>query len=266
MKDPVEAGNANTISVSGEDIMNPGDRVLVGAKDYQCATTTLANSNSQCESTTQMYKTVELFGAFMCTGEDLSCVLDGEDMRQILYVDGTGASKLDIKGFKFYRGDSVAALQFGGGLDLLEGATVSLEFCSFESCHARTGGAIYVYPASSLTAYGVSFTDNSVEVAGADIGNAGITAIYDSCPPGWVGEPEKGKSDSNLVSSFKTSNSKPLPYRICSKSFRNSNCRNSLFLLHRFVFGLSRRKRRRRRMVRSRICINLYNLRSRHVP
>ncbi|GMI11195.1 hypothetical protein TrVE_jg4515 [Triparma verrucosa] len=176
------------IDTRGADKMTPGDRLLVQSGTYTC------NSAQECHNIKKMLVSGGNFGSIICTERSLGCVLDGEGKRDILWVDGTGKDKLAIKGIKFYRGNSTLhdPFSYGGGLGITNQAIVKLEFCSFDSCYAHQGGAIFLNGGTTLTAYGTSFKNNSAEGTSDDIGNGGDLAIYDSCPDGWTGIPEKG--------------------------------------------------------------------------
>ncbi|GMH72674.1 hypothetical protein TrLO_g13389, partial [Triparma laevis f. longispina] len=180
------------------DSMEPGNHALVEPNTYQCGGGEL--SKGTCRTYSRMFQSNGLHGSFTCTGEALSCVIDGEADKGILYVVGTGGSRLAIKGILFLNG-AINIPSSGGGIFLTDGGSIKLEFCAFDSCSANYGGAIYVDSASTLTAYGTSFTSNYASLTdGDDIDNTGTVAIFDSCPDGWVGVPEKGSD--LLVSGF----------------------------------------------------------------
>eukprot|EP00519_Triparma_laevis_P003800 CAMPEP_0182496358 /NCGR_PEP_ID=MMETSP1321-20130603/5016_1 /TAXON_ID=91990 /ORGANISM="Bolidomonas sp., Strain RCC1657" /LENGTH=919 /DNA_ID=CAMNT_0024699959 /DNA_START=167 /DNA_END=2923 /DNA_ORIENTATION=+ len=185
------------ISEGGNSIMNSGGQALLNAGEYKC---------SPCELDHTMFKTNALSGGLICKSEDLSCVLDGEDTRRVLWVYGTGSSVLKLKGLRFFRGKDLNS--YGGGLLVHNGASVNVEFCSFESCHAGMGGGISVYGSSSLIVHATIFEGNTAGSTGDDINNSGVAAFYDTCPTGWVGKPEKGSSlDSSGIQLFGIANS-----------------------------------------------------------
>ncbi|GMI14629.1 hypothetical protein TrVE_jg5503 [Triparma verrucosa] len=172
----------NTISQYGNNVMTSGDRALIESGTYTCTT---------CDSSVSMFK-VELFGNIVCQEDGLSCVLDGQLTRIVMWISETGGSKLTIKGIKFYRGDA-GGLYSGGGMVVDSGCKVTLEFCAFTSCSAYIGGAIYNQPDTTLLLYGTNFTSNDADVHGAkDVSNSGIFAVFDICPDGWVGIPDEG--------------------------------------------------------------------------
>ncbi|GMI12462.1 hypothetical protein TrLO_g2943 [Triparma laevis f. longispina] len=170
--------------------MRSGDRALVEAGTYRCVTGT-----ESCHNFIKMYYTDQLFGSIACAGESLGCVIDGEDKRDIMWIDGTGSDKLTLRGIRFCRGNSMVTkpISYGGGLGLGKEAIVKLEFCSFDSCSAHQGGAIFLNGGTDLSSYGVSFTNNSATGQGRDIRNDGTLAILDTCPDEWTGLTTKGE-------------------------------------------------------------------------
>ena len=172
--------------------------MLVDLNTYQCSP---CHSDDD-EEIKIMFETNDLFGSIVCKGDNLDCILDGEGTRQILEVDGTGASMLIVKGIRFYRGDMTKTRdsRSGGGLGLSKKAIVELQFCAFEACNGFTGGAIYILAGCEMVIYGTFFTANTVTSTqgGDDIHNGGRLAISDSCPENWTGFPQKGKTTAYL--------------------------------------------------------------------
>ncbi|GMH78741.1 hypothetical protein TL16_g07921 [Triparma laevis f. inornata] len=178
----------DTISMRGASKMKSGDRAMVNTGTYKC-------EDQNCHNTVNMFCNSHLFGAIVCTDENQSCVFDGEGRRRIFHVSGTGIDTMTLKGIRFYRGNPLENEYYSGGGMYIYAGTITLEFCLFDSCSARSGGAIYINDESSLKVYGTNFTNSDASIkSSADIYNNGNLAIFDSCPEGWTGNPQQGAS------------------------------------------------------------------------
>eukprot|EP00519_Triparma_laevis_P010367 CAMPEP_0182498006 /NCGR_PEP_ID=MMETSP1321-20130603/6353_1 /TAXON_ID=91990 /ORGANISM="Bolidomonas sp., Strain RCC1657" /LENGTH=1411 /DNA_ID=CAMNT_0024702007 /DNA_START=67 /DNA_END=4302 /DNA_ORIENTATION=- len=181
----------DTISQNGANIMKSGDHALVGPGTYKCFP---CHDEYVPDQTVvmNMFVTSRLFGSIICRGEILSCVLHGESTRRILKVEGTSISVLTITGIRFFSGATpYYRNNDGGGMIILKGAVVRLEFCALNSCSAYYGGAVNIEPTSTLSAYGTSFASNWAN-DGMDVYNIGDLIVFDTCPDKWIGIPEEG--------------------------------------------------------------------------
>ena len=169
----------DSVSTNGATTMNSGDRILFAEGHYKCST---------CRSAFVMFKTPDqLFGSLTCTSDDLSCVLDGESTRGIMYIAETGVQGFKLQGLRLYQGNSAGST--AGALFINSGAKVVLQFCALDNNAVSYGGAIFVSTDSELTAYGTSFSSNQASNAGPDIYNVGKVRINSVCPRRWVSAP-----------------------------------------------------------------------------
>ncbi|GMH98401.1 hypothetical protein TrVE_jg8801 [Triparma verrucosa] len=174
----------DTVSKDGATKMTNGDQALIAAGTFLCGT---------CASSVMFYSS-NLFGGIICAEGILTCILDGQGTRGILFVDGTDVSNLAIKGIRFHHGTRTGS-NSGGGIYMRNGAKVTLEFCALTSCTAYQGGAIAIFSDATLTTYTTSFTSNTAtnNDGSNDIFNAANLAIFDACPEGFVGLPDEGE-------------------------------------------------------------------------
>lgn len=108
-----------------------------------------------------------------------------------MIIDGTGSGTLTVSGIAFFDGNAGSAN--GGGLGI-SGARVILEFCSFQSCSAASGGVIYVNIGSTQpNIYATSFSENTA-FYGNDIYTFVTVTVHNSCPQSWDGTPTTGSS------------------------------------------------------------------------
>jgi hypothetical protein len=129
-----------------------------------------------------------LNGLVKCQEDTAVCVIDAEGTRRGMRVEGTGASTLYLRGLTFQDGAGVV----GGGVEILEGAIVTIELCVFSNCRATEsswgGGAIYVNNGgTTVNVYGTSFNGNTAASGnGDDIYNKpsdpGTITIHNTCP------------------------------------------------------------------------------------
>ena len=80
-----------------------------------------------------------------------------------------------------------------------------MEFCLFNSCAARDGGAIYVEGSSIVRIYVTLFISNTATNNDDDINTVegGTVKVHDTCPPDWSGIPTTGSNldtDGNPIS------------------------------------------------------------------
>ena len=248
----------DTISKDGATKMTNGDRALLAPGTYVCGT---------CASSNSMFWTLNLFGSIICADGIQTCILDGQGTRRILHVEGTGVSKLTIKGIHFHRGTRTGT-NHGGVINMQNGAKVTLEFCALTSCSAGQGGAIYIYTDSTLTAYTTSFTSNTAtnNNGSDDILNSANLAIFDTCPEGFTGLPDEGENQKTTplhpprpkqktINSYPTQKNRRTPQNSRRPRFWLSE------LIHeRVLLNLSPRKRPSNRLARPQLSVNLRNL------
>ena len=96
-----------------------------------------------------MFSLVDRHGTLQCS-PTLLCVLDGDDSRAIMHVEGTAGEVLEIVGMKFMNANSLA-------LEVTAGSTVKVVMCGF----FFNEEAIYVADDSGIIAlYATAFEDN----------------------------------------------------------------------------------------------------------
>jgi predicted outer membrane repeat protein len=198
---------SNYGSNSGNSIMANGDTVILAVGSYKCPEGTCAGSGD-------MLWTSGLNGEVKCVEDNASCVLDGENERRGMRVDGTGSGTLILRALTFDKGYNTYP---GGGVHIREGAVVDLELCVFSNNRATGGyggGAIYVAsnPAASsgttVNIYGTSFNGNTADSGrGDDIyrdssgwGSQATITIHNTCPsPYSSNTPFQGKTGMRIV-------------------------------------------------------------------
>ena len=176
-----KVSNGGTIN-NGNSIMTHGDTVVLEAGDYKCTGT--------CSTESIMLHTSSLHGGVRCAEEDASCVIDGEESRKLIYVDGTGSgTTLTLRAITFKDGKNTI-YNSAGGLHLSGSGTVDIMLCVFTGCtstyihSATTAGAVYV-TTITVNFYGTSFTGNTNTYSSGmnDIYTTGNTVtIHDMCP------------------------------------------------------------------------------------
>jgi predicted outer membrane repeat protein len=155
-----------------------------------------------------MLYTYDLNGEVKCVEDNASCVLDGENARQGMYVKGTGSGTLILRALTFDKGYTTYP---GGGVAIYNGAIVDLKLCIFSNNRVAGlgGGAIYVSTLLSdrttVDIYGTSFNGNTADSGnGGDIyrnshGSPTIT-IHNTCPsPYSSNTPIQGKTRMRIV-------------------------------------------------------------------
>ena len=85
---------------TGNSIMPNGDTAVLAVGVYKCG---------PCAASHSMLGTEGLNGEVKCLEDDASCVLNGEQTRRGMWVDGTGASTLYLRALTFHEGE-------GGGV------------------------------------------------------------------------------------------------------------------------------------------------------
>jgi hypothetical protein len=130
-----------------------------------------------------MLKTYGLNGEVKCVEDDASCIIDGEQTRRGMEVDGTGAGTLFLRALTLKEGEGNG----GGGVEISGGAIVTIELCVFSNCRATGsssgGGAIYVW-SGTVNAYGTSFNGNTAASGNGDdiYRSTGTITIHNTCP------------------------------------------------------------------------------------
>ena len=148
------------------------------------------------KKSTKMLYTNDLYGEVKCINDEATCIIDGEDTRQILYVSGTGVGKLTLRATTFKDG----YISSNGGGIYIYGGTMDINLCVFSGCRSTYtwsggGGAIYVSSAT-VDIYGTSFTGNTAYSGyGDDIFvSSGTITVHDTCPsPYSSNSPTQGK-------------------------------------------------------------------------
>jgi hypothetical protein len=114
-----------------------------------------------------MLYTYGLNGEVKCVEDNTSCVLDGENARRGMWVEGTGSGRLILRALTFDKGYASR----GGGVYIDYGAIVDLELCIFSNNRATSstfgGGAIFAEGSgTSVNVYGTSFNGNTALYGG----------------------------------------------------------------------------------------------------
>ena len=139
-----------------------------------------------------MYGIDNRYFSLICSSSPHSCILDGRDIRRIMYISGTSSQTLTVAGMAFEDGDTVG----GGGMAIMSSARVSIQTCKFVSCYAYGDGGGAIYAEATVNIYTTTFADNSVAFlsSGRDIGTegGGDVTIRSTCPPSWTGNPTTG--------------------------------------------------------------------------
>ena len=183
---------------TGNSIMANGDTAVLADGSYKC-------SEGTCAHWSAMLYTDDLNGEVKCVEDNASCVLDGENARRGMNVDGTGSGTLILRALTFDKGYRDGGS--GGGVYIQSGAVVDLKLCIFSNNRATSswsgGGAIYVWGSgTTVNIYGTSFNGNT-----ADSGNGddiyrwtGTITIHNTCPsPYSSNTPIQGKTRMRIV-------------------------------------------------------------------
>ena len=180
---------------------------MLAVGSYKC-------SEGTCARHDIMLWTADFNGELKCEEDNASCILDGERQIKGMFVWGTGAVTLILRAISFQDGE----FQSGGGVDIGNGAIVTIELCVFSNCHAsgdtysgssfKGGGAIYV-DGGEVNLFGTSFNSNSVAYSdgfgdggyGEDILIlSGTITIHDTCPsPYSSNTPTQGKKITRIA-------------------------------------------------------------------
>jgi predicted outer membrane repeat protein len=187
------------VDTTGNSIMANGDTVILAYGSYKC-------SQGTCAASWSMLYTQDLNGEVKCVEDNASCVLDGENTRQVMRVQGTGSVTLILRALTFDKGYASQ----GGGVRIGSGALVGLELCVFSDNRATDGhyggGAIYVADIETVVnAYGTSFHGNTaVSGNGEDIYRNPLGSptfiIHNTCPsPYSSNTPIQGKTRMRIV-------------------------------------------------------------------
>jgi hypothetical protein len=189
------ADNENT-SNTGNSIMANGDTVILAVGPYKC-------SGGTCADSSVMLYTLDLNGEIKCVEDDTSCVLDGENARGVMWVEGTGSGTLILRALTFDKGYS----SLGGGVFIWDDAIVDLKLCIFSNNRAihssYGGGAVYIFDGGSIVnAYGTSFNGNTADSGNGDdiYRHSGTITIHNTCPsPYSSNTPIQGKTRMRIV-------------------------------------------------------------------
>jgi hypothetical protein len=165
---------------TGNSIMANGDTTILAVGPYKC-------SQGTCAGIYSMLATEDLNGEVKCVEDNASCVLDGENERTAMRVQGTGSGTLILRALTFDKGYKDGP---GGGVWIGSGAIVDLELSVFSNNRATSstygGGAIFVIDSgTNVNVYGTSFNGNTADTGdGDDIynTNGGTITIHNTCP------------------------------------------------------------------------------------
>ena len=82
---------------TGNSIMANGDTAVLAVGSYKC-------SQGTCSTSSTMLYTLDLYGEVKCVEDNASCVLDGENARRVMNVEGTGSGTLILRALTFDKG------------------------------------------------------------------------------------------------------------------------------------------------------------------
>jgi predicted outer membrane repeat protein len=200
-------GLFNTVSSYGNNKMANGDTAILADGSYKC-------SEGTCTHSDRMLWADDLNGEVKCVEDNASCVLDGEDARKVIVVQGTGSGTLILRALTFDKGHAIYGAtygdSYGGGILMKDGAIVTIELCVFSNNRAAHsslgGGAIYVATSGgTINAYGTSFNGNTADSwNGSDIYrnsySTGTITIHNTCPsPYSSNTPIQGKTRMMII-------------------------------------------------------------------
>jgi hypothetical protein len=200
---------------TGNSIMANGDTTILAVGSYKCP-------DGTCADIEDMLWTDDLNGEVKCVEDNASCVLDGENERRGMQVQGTGSGTLILRALTFDKG---YALSNGGGLYITSNVRLDLELLIFSN-NAATGresyfdddldgggGAIHVTSitltlnsGTTVNVYGTSFNGNTANSGNGDdiyidsYDGTTIT-IHDTCPSPYSSKiPIQGKTRMRMCS------------------------------------------------------------------
>ena len=180
---------------TGNSIMANGDTTILADGSYKC-------SQGTCASSYNMLYTNNLNGEVKCVDDNASCVLDGENAKKGMVVEGTGSGALILRALTFDKGYAYV----GGGVYIYNGAIVDLELCVFSNNRATGnlgGGAISVTDSgTTVNIYGTSFIGNTADPGNGDdiYRSSGTITIHNTCPsPYSSNTPIQGKTKLRIV-------------------------------------------------------------------
>jgi hypothetical protein len=196
-------GLFNTVSNYVSSSFNTGNSIMANGDIAILATGSYKGSEGTCAAWNIMLSTSNLNGEVKCVEDNASCVLDGEELRRVMSVSGTGSGTLILRALTFDKGYSGN----GGGVSIYNDAMVDLKLSVFSSNRATDssygGGAIFVSNGgTTVNAYGTSFNANNADSGkGDDIyRNRGTINIHNTCPsPYSSNTPIQGKTRMRIV-------------------------------------------------------------------
>jgi predicted outer membrane repeat protein len=188
--------NMDYVDNTGNSIMANGDTTILAVGSYK-------GSEGTCATSSTMLRTYDLNGEVKCVEDNASCVLDGENARRVMQVEGTGSGTLIFRALTFDKGSAGT----GGGVAIGGGAVVDLELLVFSNNRATDsrygGGAIEVAQSgTSVNAYGTSFIGNTADSGDGDdiYWYSGTITIHNTCPsPYSSNTPIQGKTRMRIV-------------------------------------------------------------------
>ena len=197
-------GLFNTVSNDNPSCDNTGNSIMANGDTTILAVGSYKGSEGTCASSYSMLATTDLNGEVKCVEDNASCVLDGENQRRGMGVQGTGSGTLILRALTFDKGYSDGS---GGGVFIRSGAIVDLELCVFSNNRATDsdygGGAIYIASTGgTVNAYGTRFSGNTADSGNGDdiYRNGGTITIHNTCPsPYSSNTPIQGKTRMRIV-------------------------------------------------------------------
>jgi predicted outer membrane repeat protein len=195
----------NTVSNRVGSDLNTGNSIMANSDMAILAVGSYKGSDGTCAySADTMLWTDDLYGEVKCVEDNASCVLDGENQRRGMYVQGTGSGTLILRALTFDKGYTTYP---GGGVYIEDGAIVDLELLVFSNNRATNsglgGGAIYVISIeTTVNFYSTSFNGNTADSGnGNDIYKySGTITIHNTCPsPFSSNTPIQGKMRMRIV-------------------------------------------------------------------
>ena len=181
---------------TGNSIMANGDSTILAVGSYKC-------SDGTCADSYRMLRTDNLNGEVKCVEDNAGCVLDGENQRRVMEVEGTGSGTLVLRALTFSNGYA----EYGGGVRISGDAIVDLELCTFSNNRDTSGtyggGAIHVHDSgTTVNIYGTSFNGNTANTGNGDdiYRHSGTITIHNTCPsPYSSNTPIQGKMRTRVV-------------------------------------------------------------------
>jgi hypothetical protein len=181
---------------TGNSIMGNGDTAILAVGPYKC-------SEGTCTDSYSMLRTDDLNGEVKCVEDNASCVLDGENQRRGMRVEGTGSAALILRALTFSNGYA----SMGGGIYIRTNAIVDFELLIFSNNRATSsdygGGVIFVQSSgTNVNLYETRFSGNTaVSGNGDDIYTlSGTITIHNTCPSPYSSKtPIQGKTRMRIV-------------------------------------------------------------------